>query len=147
MKKLYLPLFLVLLFQIFFNGCATIIKGYHDKVYISEQKIDMEIINESGINIPINIDSFAVANVNLETKLVETSWNYKQYIKLRSNEKHILTIKKKDELKKIALYPKVSAGWAILDMLFVGLPLVFDLYTGNLNHFDNFVIEDNTEGF
>ena len=145
MKKLYLPVLSIFLFLIFLNSCATIIKGYHDKVYVSEQKIDMEIIDEPGINIPINIDSFAVVNVNPETKLVETSWYYKQYIELRSNEKHILTIKKKDELKKIALYPKVSADWAILDILFVGFPLVFDLYTGNLNHFDNFVIEDNTE--
>lgn len=137
-KKL---IFFSLIVSILLSNCATIFKGYKHKVTIANEKIDIEIFNEDSIKLPVFCDSsdFVTSKFNPNTEKWEMSRTYRLFIELRSKEKHILTINSKGDSKQIVLYPKVGIGWVFLDIVTGVFPLVVDLYTGNLNHFDNII--------
>ena len=138
-------LILLSLFFVLFPGCATIIKGYHSKVYVatdrSNAQIDLKVINEDGTEIPILVEksSYSVTKWNPETNKQDTFYDRKLYINLKSQETHKLTIQKNGISTQVVFYPKVGIGWVILDIVTGVFPLVIDLYTGNLNHFDDLV--------
>ena len=138
---------LILLSCFLFSSCATVIKGYHSKVIIAKDRSDrqsnIQIQSDQGIEIPVLADSsqYAVSSLDTETQKWETYFYRTLYIYLKSNETHKLTINKNGVSTKTIFYPKVGIGWVTLDILTGVFPLVIDLYTGNLNYFDDLVKE------
>ncbi len=128
-----------------FTSCATILKGYEDEVaivYDSNEPIEVYETNGERIDISWK-DSVTVVitdridvESNKVTEFTKQKTLYRSYIYLRSNEKHFLLLKTADGEQKISLYPKVGLGWVFFDVIFGGIPLVIDLYNGNLNHYD-----------
>jgi hypothetical protein len=136
---------LILLSYVLFSSCATVFKGYHSRVDVamdrSDLQIDLQVHNEDGTKIPVLVDrtSYAVTKWNSETNKQETFYRRKLYIELKSQDTHMLTVKKNGISTRAVLYPKVGIGWVILDIVTGVFPLVIDLYTGNLNYFDDLV--------
>lgn len=143
-------LLIIMLFSIFLilSGCATILKGYEDKVSINTNEF-VKIYDENNDELTvtqgiIKVDSVQIVKYKNKTGIRDTSYYYSEkpitYIMLRSNRTHTLTVETKDVTKKVDLYPVVGGGWVALDIICGVLPLVIDLYTGNLNHFDDIVV-------
>jgi len=141
-KKL---IFIFLSILILFSNCATIIKGYESKVYVQTENSDIEILKEDSTKLSIFSDITYVKYVKLDPNTGEyrSGNTYRLFINLRSKYEHNLTIIKGDSLQKVSIYPKVGIGWVFLDIVTGVFPLVIDLYTGNLNYFDDIVVHEN----
>ena len=136
-KKKYLLIFIL---PFLISSCATILKGYNDKVSIINPPEDLKIQTNDGINIPYLCDSTIVIvlrgiNKGKVERHVTKSKYY--YIHLRSNQQHTLRFKAPNYEKTITVYPKMGAGWLILDTITGIIPIFFDMYTGCFNHFDD----------
>ncbi|MGD9900426.1 MAG: hypothetical protein AB7T22_14975 [Calditrichaceae bacterium] len=132
-------------------NCATVLKGYKDKVSIKTSD-NIEIYNSDGEKLLVSqavvkTDTVKFVYSKIETGVADTSDSYFHhilsypYLELRSNEVHKLTVNTENNSKNIVLYPKIGLGWAALDFACGIFPLVIDLYTGNLNHFDDIEIQ------
>ncbi len=145
-KKYLLPA--VLLFLL--SGCATVFKGYMDKVSIIDPPEDLTIMKTEGITIPClseyDSTAFIVTEYKNGTWVTSTKMPEKKsyYIRLRSNQQHILKFKSANFEKNIVVYPKLSAGWFILDLITV-IPLFVDMYTGCWFHFDDIQIDSESQ--
>ena len=139
-KKNYLFLFLLLFFL---SNCATILKGYNDKVSLFNPPKDLKIETKDGINIPYFYDKKVVAEIiwNDSTKSFDHTMADIYHIQLRSNQSHILHLKSASYETTIVMYPKMGAGWLILDTFTGVFPIFFDMYTGCFNHFDDIHFE------
>ena len=143
MHKIFLSLILLSCFL--FSSCATILKGYYSRVVIAKDRSDLplniQIQNDQGFEIPVCIDSskYAFSRLNTETQQQETYFKRTLYVQLKSNQFHNLTINIGGVSTRKIFYPKVGIGWVILDTITGVFPLVIDLYTGNLNYFDDLV--------
>lgn len=122
------------------SGCATVFKGYEDSVQLIGAPDGLRVMTGEGVQLPIEdvktgrIEVLRDEQGNI--KAVHHGEEEKR-IRLRSNREHTLTLKHKEVEKIVTVYPKIGVGWAILDILFGGLPPFFDIYTGNWNHFDD----------
>ena len=116
-------------------GCATVFKGYEDKVLIIGIPLETKIYTEDNIEAPLLTTSTTKKTFNKLLGVIDTVLIVEQFIYLRSNTDHLLTFKYLQEEKRIHLYPRLSAGWVFLDVI-TGTFFV-DYYTGNWNHFTN----------
>ncbi len=148
-KKLTFPVLVLTI--LILSGCATILKGYKDTIHINTPD-KVEIYDTDGeklyVSQPVTKTEITSGNIITGNSGVrDTSYSYKTrtlsmaYIKLRSNPNHVLTVKTKKDSQKIVLYPKVGLGWVALDIVTGIVPLIIDLYTGNLKHFDTINIQ------
>ena len=124
----------ILLFLI--SGCATVFKGYYDKVSLTNPPEDLKIHTSENISMPLSFDRTVISFIGIDNK-VERSETRKYYILLRSNQAHTLKLKSAEFEKTVVLYPKMGAGWLILDTVTGIIPIFFDMYTGCFNHFDD----------
>lgn len=115
------------------SNCATILKGYNDNVSLINAPEDLKIETNDGVNIPILKRQIVKKINNRDNTIITLSY----YIYLRSNQSHTLRLKSADFEKTIVVYPKMSAGWLILDTITGIIPIIFDMYTGCFNHFDD----------
>ena len=131
---------------IFISGCATVFKGYTDKVSIINPPEELIIQTTDGIMIPCLYDSTRHVRTAQKDGLWVTiaSVDKSYYIHLRSDRQHVLKLKSAAFEKTVVLYPKISAGWFILDLITV-FPLFFDAYTGCFNHFDDIRIDSDSQ--
>ena len=118
-----------------FYGCATIFKGYEDKVSVTHLPSNTKIYTQENIELPILNTTKSKRYVKPSGGVFDSLVIVDHYILLRSNTDHILTLKNQDEEKRFHLYPRLSAGWFILDVI-TGTFFI-DLYTGNWNHFND----------
>ena len=132
----------VLLFvcAVLISACATVLKGYVDKVAVINPPADLTIQTPDGVTIPCLYDSTVqyqlIQNDNgvYETRRhVERSY----FIQLRSNKFYTLYLRSAEFEKNIERYPKLGAMWFILDTITGVLPLFIDMYTECWNHFDD----------
>ena len=122
----------VLIFSLFSFNCATIIKGYEDTVVLKNAPDSLQIITNEGEEIKVNTTFEYVFPSKAGDS---TLYKAIKRISLRSNREHTLHLKFQGKEKVITIYPKIGLGWAILDILCAGVPIFFDMYTGNWNRF------------
>lgn len=135
MKYRHLLLLGLFLFSCSFIGCATVFTGYEDNVMLTNIPAELKIFDKDNIELPIRYKTNVKQYYRGNGAVFDSTFITGKYISLRSNEDHLLTLKTVNETKQIRLYPKLSAGWFILDV--VTLTFIVDMYTGNWNHFDD----------
>lgn len=120
----------LLIFSLFSFNCATIIKGYEDTVVLENAPDSLQIITKDGAEIKVSTTFEYVFPSKAGDSVL-----YKgiKRISLRSNKEHTLHLKYQGKEKVITIYPKIGLGWAVLDILCAGVPIFFDMYTGNWN--------------
>lgn len=109
------------------TGCATIIKGYESPVELYYAPDSLAVSTIKGENMPIRKIQYSQNN----------NVYYEKIIFLRSNETHVLRLTSKGKEKVVSVYPKLSPGWFLLDLVCGGFPVLIDLYTGAWLHFDD----------
>ena len=108
-------------------------KVYEDDVTLFRLPKDTKIYTQDSVEIPILSETKITKWVLPGQGVFDSIKVVRRYILLRSNMDHVLNFKYEDQEKRVHLYPRLSAGWFILDCL-TGTFFV-DLYTGNWNHF------------
>jgi hypothetical protein len=132
MKHLSFYLLNTFIFVFFFTGCATVIKGYEDRVSLINAPEGMQVFNKDGIEIPI-LNKIGRTYSHTQNKYIDTC--YGKIIYLRSDKDQLLTFRYNGREQKVERYPRIGGGWCILDALTV-FPLFIDAYTGSWNHFE-----------
>lgn len=120
-------LIIFFLAAISFTGCATIFKGYESHVELYLVPDSLRVFTLHGEEVPIRELEFT------STDIVSIS----KVIYLRSNQIHVLKLQKGDKQKIVSVYPKLSVGWLLLDIVSGGFPVFVDMYTGAWFHFDD----------
>ncbi len=118
-----------------FYGCATVFKGYEDKVLVTGIPANTKIYSQTEMEVPLLTTYKTKKIFNPKVGVIDSAMIVEQYIYLRSNTDHLLVFKNREEEKRIHIYPRLSIGWLFLDVI-TGTFLV-DLVTGNWNHFTN----------
>jgi hypothetical protein len=123
------------------NGCATLFKGYEDKVDLIMADDSLRVYTIDGAELEIKTEQkrFVFFNTQNKESKVDTTTNY--FINLRTNDTQTLVLQKGNKKKIIETYPKIGSGWFLLDILTGGLPAIIDMYTGNWNYFENITVE------
>ena len=134
MKSIKLKTLLLISTFLLSNGCATIFKGYEDDVSITRLPQNTRVYSQENIEIPILNKTQSQRWSVPGRGEFDSIQVVKSYILLRSNRDHILLFKNQDQERKIHIYPHLSAGWFILDL--ISGTFFVDLYTGNWNHFN-----------
>ena len=114
-----------------FSGCATILSGYEDRVDLVNAPDNIKVYSKDGVELPTSsrtVKEYSTESHSFEIKEVKS-------INLRTNKEHILRLKADDKEKLVEVYPKLSAGWFIFDLITGALPAFIDAYTGNWNIF------------
>ncbi len=119
------------------TGCATVFKGYEDKVPILNSPDNLKIHTIDGTEIHIKNEEIRTANHDFNPAKIDTVKI--PYINLRSNKSHVLVLESGKQKKTIEVYPKLSAWWFIADVLTA--TFFIDMYTGNWNYFENINVE------
>ena len=125
----YLVLFTFIVLA--FGGCATILSGYEDRVDLVNAPDNIKVYSKDGVELPISsrtVKGYSTESHSFEVKKIKS-------INLRTNKEYVLRLKADDKEKLIEVYPKLSAGWFIFDLLTGSLPAFIDAYTGNWNSF------------
>ncbi|MEP0861972.1 MAG: hypothetical protein HRF52_11105 [Ignavibacterium sp.] len=137
--KLILKLFLFSIAVLLLNSCATILKGYEDRVYLKNAPKGLKVYDQDGVEIPVMaelvnepIKSQAGDLIVQSDRFIDT-----YFIFLRSDRSHTLLLKSGENERLVKVYPKVGFWWGVLDFFCGGLPIFFDAYTGAWNHFDD----------
>ncbi len=130
----HISIIVMILFSITFYGCATILAGYEDNVMLTDIPADLKIYDKDNIEIPIQYKTKVKPYYRVSGQF-DSTFIVGRYISLRSNVDHLLIFKSAEQNKMIRVYPKLSSGWFVLDL--VTLTFVVDMYTGNWNHFDD----------
>ena len=143
-------LLVIVLATVYFTGCATVLTGYEDTVMIYHLPPDAKVFDTNGRELPVKTrterrkqtvvveKAVTVKDTTVIKKVftvVDSVFDVSRYITLRSNVEHEVTVRFGDNEKKFYRYPKLSAGWFLLDVI-TGTFFV-DWYTGNWNHFDD----------
>ncbi len=143
--RLCLNLVSIIFLVFYLTGCATMIKGYESKIKIKNAPALKKITDQNNQNIPFKIDihNESIKKLNMELKKLETlgSVDTTYTFNLRSGKEYWLNLKTKGETKSIHIYPKISFGWALLDVITGVLPAFIDAYTGNWCHYDDINFE------
>lgn len=132
----YLKFFLLIIF-IVFSGCATIFKGPQSNVYFLNGPDDLEIFNENGEKLYLEMkkadelysfsDSFKDEIGNTKTTYYAYGYKFPD-----GSKKYNLLLKSKSSGDaEVKLEPKMAMRWFWLD-LFIGGWIV-DMITGNWN--------------
>lgn len=124
--------FTVLIFSMFSFNCATIIKGYEDTVILKNAPDSLRVVTQDGIELNLGKKVDLKFPPKGGTAMLEV---ITKTLSLRSNKEHTLHLLYKDKEKIVKVYPKVKIGWALLDIICLGVPVIFDMYTGNWNAF------------
>jgi hypothetical protein len=127
----------VFIISILFSGCATVFKGYEDKVAILNPPDNLKITTIDGSEIQLETEEIRTADLNSHPVKIDTLTNY--FINLRSNKNHVLVLESGNRKKIIEVYPKLGAWWFIADILTA--TFFIDMYTGNWNYFENINVE------
>jgi hypothetical protein len=128
-----LKLLIAVLFSISLTSCATILKGYEDRVDLENAPEDIRVFSKDGIEIPVSSrDARTYSEEQKKFVMVKI-----KTISLRTNKEHVLLLKSGDKEKRVEIYPKLGAGWLMLDIITGGFPAVIDMHTGNWNHFNS----------
>lgn len=137
--KLMTNISIVVLAVLHFNSCATILKGYEDKVYLKKAPKEISVYDLDGVEIPVVTETVNVPIKSQAGELIVQTDRFvnNYYICLRSNQPHTLLLKYNDKEKLVKVYPKVGFWWGVLDFFCGGLPWFVDAYTGAWNHFDD----------
>ena len=117
------------------TGCATMIVGYDNTVVVHGLPGDATVTDEHGMNVPVTTTTNVRRIWNTVYNYTDSVYVVRRSIELRSNAEHIITIRTAGKEQRVHLFPKLSAGWFVLDLL-TGTFFV-DWYTGNWNHFDD----------
>jgi len=120
-------LFIFFLAAISCAGCATVFKGYESPVELYLVPDSLRVFTYYGEEVPIHEMEFTSNNVVRISKIIY----------LRSNQTHVLKLQKGEKQKIVSVYPKLSVGWLLLDMVMGGFPVFIDMYTGAWFHFDD----------
>lgn len=126
-------IFLLFAILILVNGCATVLSSYEYTIDLLNAPEDIRVYDKNGVDIPVS--SRAESHYSIETKQLE--WSTIKMISLRKNKEHTLVLKSGDAEKRITVYPKIGAGWLIIDMVTGLFPVFIDAYTGNWHYFDD----------
>jgi len=132
MKKYFPVLLFVLLTGILFNGCATVLKGYEDRVDLVNAPDGMKVFTQDGVELEVK-DRHQRAYSAIQKKYIDTC--FVKVIYLRSNKDHVLKLKYQGKEQLVERFGHISAGYFLADVLLV-FPVFVDIYTGNWNHFD-----------
>lgn len=122
----------VLIFSLFSFNCATIIKGYEDTVVLKNAPDSLQIITNDGVEIKVTTTYEYVFPSKAGDSMLYTGI---KRISLRSNKEHTLHFRYHGRERIVTVYPKIGLGWAFLDIICLGIPVIFDMYTGNWNRF------------
>jgi hypothetical protein len=117
----------IIFLSISIYGCATIIKGYETPVELYLAPDSVQVYTISAVKIPVKKYHYTYAGVD----------RFDQFISLHSKSSHELRLVWRDKEKVVSVYPKLSIGWFVIDLLFGGFPLFIDMYTGAWHHFDD----------
>lgn len=131
MQRKIFHLLCTAVFVFLFSGCATVFKGYEDKVDLVNAPDGLQIFNKNGIEIPIH-DKIKRTYSYTQNKYVDTC--YGKAIYLRPDKDQLLTLKYKGKEQLIEICPRVGGGWLVLDAISI-IPIFIDAYTGSWNHF------------
>ena len=126
-------IFISIVFLILLNGCATVFGGYEYAIDLKNAPEDLKVFDKDGVEIPV----FHRVESNYSQETRSFNWTIIKMISLRKNKEHTLVLKSGDTEKRITVYPKVGAGWIIVDLLTGIFPIFIDAHTGNWNYFDN----------
>lgn len=129
--KMFIPFTLVSVFLL--TGCATILRGYEQKVDVLNRTPDTKIYTTDNIEVPIQ----AKLNYRLnkeEKRYVVADTTY--YIVLHQAHRQILTVSANGRQKNVEMYPYLSGGYLIADIIFGVIPAFVDSETGCWYHFD-----------
>ncbi|MGD9487574.1 MAG: hypothetical protein AB7W47_06095 [Calditrichaceae bacterium] len=118
---------LLILSAFFLTNCATMMKGYFDKVEIQNAPADLVIVDQNNIEIKTYADHSDTSKVKID---------------LRSNTDHILTLKYNDQEKTIMMHRKIGFFWGFIDLISGVYPMFIDAYTGAWCHYDPIIIID-----
>ncbi len=135
MKNMTVKIALCIVMASSFYGCATVFKGYEDKVLVTGIPANTKIYSQTEMEVPLLTTYKTKKIFNPKVGVIDSAMIVEQYIYLRSNTDHLLVFKNREEEKRIHIYPRLSIGWLFLDVI-TGTFLV-DLVTGNWNHFTN----------
>jgi hypothetical protein len=123
----------ILVMFLLINSCATLLSGYEDTIDLKNAPEDIRVYEKDGVELTISESrdtQFSYETRKYEPLFIKT-------ISLRKNKEHTLVLKSGDAEKLITVYPKVGAGWLILDMVTGLFPVFIDAYTGNWHYFDD----------
>lgn len=137
--KLIFQLSVIVFSSLVLNSCATILKGYEDKVHLKNASKEFSVYDLDGFEIPVVTETVNVPIKSQAGELIVQTDRFvnNYYICLRSNQPHTLLLKYNDKEKLVKVYPKVGFWWGVLDFFCGGLPWFVDAYTGAWNHFDD----------
>lgn len=138
MKYFQFNLLLILFSLFLLNSCATVFKGYDDKVLLKNAPKDISVYDIDGVEIPVFTEEVnnPLLSQTGDLTIRTDRFGYNYFIYLRSNQSHTLMLKYNDQKKLVKVYPKVGFWWGVLDFFCGSLPVFFDIYTGAWNHFD-----------
>jgi hypothetical protein len=133
-----LPLVLLVVLSILMTGCGSIFQGYMSSVTIKNAPDSLKVYYSDGVEIPTKIKINKVRQSSLKGDIVtaEKPVSTTQIIELRSNKDHQIVLKSGSNERRYTAYAKLSPVWFTLDVLFAGLPVIYDAVTGNWNYFD-----------
>lgn len=125
-------IFLSIVFLILLNGCATVFSRYEDTIDLKNAPEDIRVYDTNGVEMPVSERRdihYSNDKRKYEPALIKT-------ISLRKNKEHVLVLKSGDREKRIMVYPKIGAGWLVVDLITGIFPIFVDAYTGNWNYFE-----------
>jgi hypothetical protein len=133
MSSTKITLVFLVSFLLILNSCATILGGYEYTIDLINAPEDIKVFDREDVEIPV----FQRAESNYSQSTREIEWTYIKMISLRKNKEHVLILKSGDNEKRITVYPKIGAGWLIVDLVTGIFPVFIDAYTGNWHYFDD----------
>lgn len=133
MSSTKITLVFLVSFLLILNSCATILGGYEYTIDLINAPEDIKVFDRDDVEIPV----FQRAESNYSQATREIEWAYIKMISLRKNKEHVLILKSGDNEKRITVYPKIGAGWIIVDFVTGIFPVFIDAYTGNWHYFDD----------
>lgn len=126
------------------SGCATVFKGYESELIINDAPPDLIVQTEDGITLrTIPQDKITKSNsLDGSTHFQRTIDPSAKIITLRSGKEYFLLLKSGEKESRARLYPKLDAGWLILDLLCGVFPACIDMYLGTWMYYDPIVYTD-----
>lgn len=126
-------LFVSIVLLILINGCATVFSSYEYSVDLNNAPENLKVYDINYVEIPISHRRdvyLSNETKKYEPLLIKT-------ISLRKNREHTLILKSGDKEHRVTVYPKIGAGWLVIDLVTGLFPVFIDAYTGNRHYFDD----------
>ncbi|MFA6596915.1 MAG: hypothetical protein WCS69_04265 [Ignavibacteriaceae bacterium] len=132
MKRLVIINVALVLFSFLSFNCATLLKGYEDTITLNNAPDSIRVVDQHGAEIFVKTQTVRILIPKDGGSFIDKT---SKTISLRNNKYYTLHLKYQDKEKIVSLYPKIGFGWAFLDVLCAGIPLIIDMYTGSWNRF------------